>query len=386
MNAQEPNTNRFMALDGWRGVFACMVALLHFNAYSHFYGSPAIRSAGFFVDYFFVLSGFVIFANYEAKLKQGYSFLKFIFLRFGRLYPLHITVLLAYVLVETLQIVIPQLQYFSDNPPFTNKGESLQDLVSHIFLFQALDTIHAKGFNAPSWSISAEFYTYIVFALAVITFKNHIHLFNVLICVSFGTLLFYIFGLEKGATLKAYEGFFRCLSCFAAGGLCWAIWKKYNIVLKSLFQSKALWSGCEILALVVIYFYIVFTRGTAMQYLTPIVFSVTLLLFAFERGIISDILKNRFFQLLGLLSYSIYMVHGFISGKLFPPIVKLSQEYLNLDIVQTIDNVDMYGQTLWQGDAIYILYLAVIICASYISYKLIEEPARNLSRKLVRSK
>jgi len=44
---------------------ACLVALFHLDAYSHLYGVPFLRNAWLFVDFFFVLSGFVIAANYS---------------------------------------------------------------------------------------------------------------------------------------------------------------------------------------------------------------------------------------------------------------------------------------------------------------------------------
>lgn len=383
MNIQPYQKNRFLALDGWRGVCACLVALLHFSAYSHIYPVPIIRSAGFFVDFFFVLSGFVIFNNYEEKLIKGYSLFNFLFLRFGRLYPLHLVTLSAYIIIEVAQLILPSLQFFSNNPPFTNSGESIPDLISHLFLFQALDLEHAKGFNAPSWSISAEFYTYIVFGIAIIALKKYIHVFNILACLFFGIFLMYIFGLEKGEPLKAYEGFFRCLSCFGAGGICWLIWKHYANYISHLFHHKLFWSVLEILSLIAIYQYIVHTKGTSLQYLTPIVFSLILLLYSCEKGVISDSLKNKFFQFLGLLSYSIYMVHTLVGGKVFPAIVKISEKYLGHSFITKKDNIEMYGLTLWQGDMIYLLYLAIVIGVSYISYKIVEEPIRNLSRKII---
>lgn len=62
---------RFDALDGWRGIAALMVSLFHFNAYHHFVASPFIRNAHLYVDFFFVLSGFVIAHAYADKLTGG---------------------------------------------------------------------------------------------------------------------------------------------------------------------------------------------------------------------------------------------------------------------------------------------------------------------------
>ena len=55
--------HRFVVLDAWRGFAACQVALFHFlngNVVTHFDGVRYLESSALMVDFFFVLSGFVI--------------------------------------------------------------------------------------------------------------------------------------------------------------------------------------------------------------------------------------------------------------------------------------------------------------------------------------
>ena len=54
-----------------------------------------LRNGGLFVDFFFVLSGFVIAATYGDRLAQGFSLLRYAVLRLGRVWPLHIVMVLA---------------------------------------------------------------------------------------------------------------------------------------------------------------------------------------------------------------------------------------------------------------------------------------------------
>ena len=51
---------RFQVLDSWRGICALLVALFHFPTASAISQSRFIASSYLFVDFFFVLSGFVI--------------------------------------------------------------------------------------------------------------------------------------------------------------------------------------------------------------------------------------------------------------------------------------------------------------------------------------
>src|SRR6266513_2571664 len=104
---------RFVVLDSWRGIAACLVALFHLDAYSHLYGVPFLRNSWLFVDFFFVLSGFVIAANYQQRLRDGFGIGRFLFLRLGRLYPLHFAMLALFVGCELLKairrILLPEL-------------------------------------------------------------------------------------------------------------------------------------------------------------------------------------------------------------------------------------------------------------------------------------
>src|SRR5258705_13801306 len=108
---------RFVVLDSWRGIAACLVALFHLDAYSHLYDVPFLRNSWLFVDFFFVLSGFVIAANYQQRLRDGFGVGRFLLLRLGRLYPLHLFMLAAAVAVKLLLILVPALASITHGSP-----------------------------------------------------------------------------------------------------------------------------------------------------------------------------------------------------------------------------------------------------------------------------
>ena len=95
--------NRFVVLDGIRGVAALFVVTRHTEI---FFGYSFFRSY-LAVDLFFILSGFVIAYAYEEKLKNGIITLhKFIIIRLIRLYPIYFISLIfsALVLIHTLDL------------------------------------------------------------------------------------------------------------------------------------------------------------------------------------------------------------------------------------------------------------------------------------------
>ena len=113
--------------------------------------------------FFFVLSGFVIAYNYFYKIFKFQDILKFQKKRFLRLYPLHIIMLTIFLFIEIAKYFAEvKFGLKANNEAFTTNN--LQTFLANIFLIQNY-FISKLTFNTPSWSISAEFYTYFLFAL-----------------------------------------------------------------------------------------------------------------------------------------------------------------------------------------------------------------------------
>ena len=76
-------------LESLRGLASFFIVILHAGIFAPILKIDFIINGYLFVDFFFILSGFVIAYNYLNKLKDRNQFLFFIKRRFLRLYPLH---------------------------------------------------------------------------------------------------------------------------------------------------------------------------------------------------------------------------------------------------------------------------------------------------------
>jgi peptidoglycan/LPS O-acetylase OafA/YrhL len=92
--------DRFRALDSWRGIAALMVALCRLEFYSYVFQIPFFRHAFLFVDFFCVLSGFVITHAYAQRLRTANDASVFLIPRIGRVWPLDVAIILAFVALE----------------------------------------------------------------------------------------------------------------------------------------------------------------------------------------------------------------------------------------------------------------------------------------------
>lgn len=82
---------RFLALDGLRGLAAIIVVLYHlFQIHASTHADQIVNHGYLAVDFFFLLSGFVIGYAYDHSWQQGMTIMDFLKRRFFRLQPLAI--------------------------------------------------------------------------------------------------------------------------------------------------------------------------------------------------------------------------------------------------------------------------------------------------------
>ena len=103
-------------------------------------------------------------------------------------------VLLAVFLTrETAKFAAERWLNVSSNPPAFVENSS-RAFVSNLLLVHSLGLHDRLTFNEPSWSISAEFYAYILFGVVVLAMRNwlkpaQLAVFATISALSFGVLL-----------------------------------------------------------------------------------------------------------------------------------------------------------------------------------------------------
>jgi peptidoglycan/LPS O-acetylase OafA/YrhL len=290
----------FGVLDSWRGIAALLVALFHLNVFSAIYSLDFIRNGYLFVDFFFVLSGFVITHTYADRLGTLESLGTFAIRRLGRLWPLHAVVLVAFVIVEGAKAVSAARGASFYKPPFTD-ATSFDSILTNLAFGQSFGLERQLTWNPPSWSISAEFWTYFIFAAALFTastwlrrirFASGILIAAILIGSASILILFSQHGIDATYDL----GLARCIYGFFVGYLTYRLWQAAS--------HANLSSGLlEVATLMVVVFYVSAAGHTGYSFFAPLVFAVVVFVFAFEAGPISSLMLYRGNAWLGRISY-----------------------------------------------------------------------------------
>ncbi|MCO5070863.1 MAG: acyltransferase [Rhizobiaceae bacterium] len=376
---------RFETLDSWRGICAVIVAMMHFPASGWLSETSVVRGGYLFVDYFFVLSGAVIAHGYGDKIVDGASYVRFMALRLGRIYPLHVAVLLLFVGFEALRWAVPALQ--GDGAlPFTD-GNDLGGLVSSLLLLNGVGIEDQLVWNGPSWSISSEFWTYVLFGAVVMILRDRVWIALVSavlvgpIVLTLGTTSEYM------DTTFAY-GLVRCIYGFSLGALI------YGLVRGRIAASRAaagqaviVWTLAEIAMIVAVGAFVSFAAHNSWSFAAPFVFGLALVVFMHEGGLVSRLLRMRPLLWLGALSYGVYMVHIFVQSRMIN-VATLAEKVTGLDIVGPFE---MVGQQFYGfgmngpvfGTAMMLAMIVAVVIVAWIGNVIVERPFQRLAKAWV---
>lgn len=363
---------RFEALDGWRGVCACLVVLFHFHGHSPIYHSAFVRNSYLFVDFFFVLSGFVIAWNYATRLGTWPQVRHFLVLRVGRVWPLHVFMLALFVAYETAKLFMRTNQ---TTAPFTGEMQPLA-LVTNFFLVQSLNLHDSLTWNGPAWSISTEVWTYVIFAVLSVSFGLRYWMLALAAIVPpFALLLVSRTGMDV-----TYDfGILRCILGFALGTLCFHVQKRRTARVAT---GGWLPTLAEFATVAAVIGFVTLAGTSNWSLLAPFVFAAAVLVFASEDGAVSRLFRTRFFAWLGRLSYSIYLTHFFIV-MLVPVVIKrlTHVDFWTPMRVAGGDFIMAYGRNDLQGTLFYVLVVALTLGFSALTYRWVETPGRDWSRR-----
>lgn len=364
---------RFLALDSWRGVCAVFITLYHLPVLFHFSSSDFMHGTYMAVDFFFVLSGFVITHSYFHKLNKIADLGSFIIRRVARLWPLHVFMLILLVGYEFLLLGATQAGIESPRGIFEHRT-SVEAIFSNVFFLHSMGLHDTNTWNLPSWSISVEFYTYMVFAVMAIAARKIWYVACVALVGMSAAVLVYISQTNPMYIDWAYDfGFFRCIMSFFSGSLAYGIYMWVSKKGQKPLQYAVLF---EVLAVILVVYFITFQSKTMFNMFAPLIFGFTIFIFAFEGGAVSKLLKIKPIGVLGKWSYSIYLTHFLLIQIVMSFIVvfeKIFKVSLKTEILFFGDPkfvVDFGNFAL--NDLLAVVYLAVTLGFSALTYKYVE--------------
>jgi peptidoglycan/LPS O-acetylase OafA/YrhL len=296
-----PTPHYVPPLTGIRALAALLVLGLHADqnvptgALSVF---PFLGRGYLGVDFFFVLSGYIITHVYLASLAEPSRNAIQIFLwhRFIRLYPVHVTVLTALVALICLVRAV--------GIPLNNPQEwRMSEILWQLTLLHAWGVLGKPGWNAPSWSISAEWFAYLWFPLlAPILVLVRDRLFAFLIAAAALAATAFAFSAADWSlnTWVGAPALTRVVGEFVCGAaLCRAV----------ALSRKPMHSNGDRLGVLAFAAFLLGASFDLPDFALVALLALTILGAALAQSYLAAFLGSRVMVWLGELSYSIYMVH-----------------------------------------------------------------------------
>lgn len=351
-------------------------------ALAHVQVAHSLLSADFLVrlapilEFFFVISGFVVAMVFGDGIKDGRSFGAFLINRMGRAWPVHLVTLGLLVVLEIVKAVVG-----SAHGAFAgfHSGESL---IAQIFLVQTWAPGMGLTWNFPAWALSAEFAAYLAMSLMVLAFpaRGLRRIAAALIAVA-SAIIFHreLIGSPEYNVISVA----RCLTGFFVGFLLFDLWRVAAL------RTEATATIVQAAALIA---FVLALAGRFDGWAYFIYFPVcALLVFAFatDRGWFARALSQGPLNWIGKMSFSLYMIHGVIVIFMQAGFAALGRA-LGQDYFITYTHA--YGPPVelislgaaWANDVLTVSYFIMVVGATMLLFRYVENPTRAVSSRLAK--
>jgi peptidoglycan/LPS O-acetylase OafA/YrhL len=351
----ERERGELRALTSLRGVAALAVVAEHFSATAQPLAAEPIPSlvprGHMAVDFFFVLSGFIMSYTYAASFladRPG-AYADFLGRRVARILPLHLAVILLVTALGAVSVAVISANIFFDTNAF------FPDFIANLLLLPGLG--FGANFNGPSWSISTEVVAYLLFPVLVACVFSRSRLAT---AASAGAALFFLVLLaaQTPRLELSYDGspenLVRCLTEFSLGMLAYRAYAAGRFsVLATDGAAFGLAAACLVSLLL------------RVDLPAALMFPALVLAFATNRGRAAQLMEMRVPYFLGVVSYSIYLVHN--------PLRPIESEAV----------LWLLGAKLprWEAVAFAVAGTISVVPFAWIAFCLIEKPGRRFVRQ-----
>ena len=336
-------------IDSLRAISVLGVIIYHSKIY--FFGELFFQGGYFGVDIFFVISGYLITSIiYEELKKNKFSLKKFYIKRCRRIFPALIFTILISLLLSWYSVMPVSFVEYAKSII-----SSLIFVSNYYFYFSGLEYGAVSGLLKPllhTWSLAIEEQFYIIFPLLFIfgftKFRKNLTLYlGIILFVSFITAIYYS---DFAPNFNFYFIGSRAWELLV-GSLLFLFSQRSNLQIKTIYSNFSTFFG---LLLIFISFQFNYDTNPTpnLNTLLPLL-GASIIIFTYKKeGFLNLLFINKFVLKIGLISYSLYLLH-------YPIFAFVRANRL------AHSNIDYFFVAL------------IIFLLSYLSYRFVEKPFRN---------
>jgi len=330
-------------LEGLRLIASIGVASIHMLAHA---GIRTPEDFTLFVDLFFVISGIVIGNLYMDRIHSWGDYGTFMRRRLARIYPLHLATLLFYVALGVfLTMCGIRMARFDTS-----------QILPNLLLVQAWFANGVRSYNIVSWSISAEFFLYLVFPIIAVLMCDIWGLAVIFVMLLFG-IAFSDLEFHKPLYLLTYTAApIRALPSFGLG----VFLVRFGPALAGRLSPKLVRNACLVLLAATL---LCMAEDVNGYEVLALIYALVAAAYVGDLKWLLTVMAWRPISRFGYLTYSIYMLHVPVTtvflAFLFPKLLGVSEPALIFSAI------------------IGALIVAVL---AQLSFRYFEDPVRKLLR------
>jgi peptidoglycan/LPS O-acetylase OafA/YrhL len=367
---------RFPVFDSLRGLCALALIAHHSRIERSITELALFRNASYFVELFFAISGFLVYRYYIKNLATSRQLRDFSITLACRVYPLHIFMLLVFIGLEAAKLILARYGLSLNGPAFSGDRATAEILPNLLLIQSWWPGFNPLSFNYPAWIVSVQFYLALLFAgvnyFVPSQARRIILLLTVLACAA-------LFTQSPLITQNVQWG----AAAFFAGAMTYRVYLRVRDsepgpLLASMLEIAVVGAICWTL-----------TEGEKPFTLQIALLScAATLIFAFEAGVLSRVLRHGMFTSVGKLWFSIYMTHAaviFIVGTALQVIAKRTGVTLFADqpgeIPGSVVRMVSTGNPI--NDNLILLFVVVaVVVTSMLTHRFVEKPGIALGKRL----
>lgn len=346
------------SLTGLRGIAAVAVMAYHYSLLD-FYPDNPLGPCYVAVDLFFILSGFVMAAVHARDFTEGWSapaYAGFLHRRFARVYPLYFVTTLA-------SFALSKFEIGSDVPHPTRA------LLTNIAAIQnlgpgLLSADLGRSLNGPSWSISTELGAYLLFPWLAIALVHRPWRIAAAACVlALGSLAGIALLPAGWAGAARQHGpldlswgdtlwpLLRCLAGFSLGLVTYRVSRAPSVG-----AGRSGWGDAGVIGALLLLWLV-----PGSDVLIVMVFPAVILQICTDQSPLARALGRPIPHALGMLSYSIYLVHA--PALAIHPALRRAVEAAGVPHAGTVS---------------FAVLCCVVLAIAWLAFNVVEKPLRRL--------
>lgn len=346
------------ALTGLRFVLAVWVILHHISGHNMmleawtdalpWYGQSIVHAGYMAVQTFFILSGFVLARTYANSSWTRTDVIRYGWARIARIYPVYLI---------SLAVVSPFI-FETMLKPGRTPAEKTTLLGDYVLVLQGWTTGLNVGWNTPAWSLSCEFFFYLLFPFVFPFLRNAGR--KMLACIALLAIVTPVLMAHANIPWewKPLHHFSDFVIGIVAAGAYGA--------LRTRMHGRGAWLYLPAMALgVYVILFPGIMRGTYGDLNTGLrpLNAIALLGFALSGGACARLLSGRTLDYLGKISYSMYILH--------------------VPVLWWYSHWAMHGPLHMPGTIATLVYFGMVTAVSAAAFRWVEMPANKWIRKQV---